>query len=81
MYDVTIKQGIDSIKIKTGTRDAIFELLALIMDPADDVTFIITKEPKPHPLTNSVKPAETAKLEALENPKLDLSFANLLNKK
>lgn len=80
MYDVTIKQGIDSIKIKTGTRDAIFELLALIMDPADDVTFIITKDLK-HPLANSVKTAETVKLEALEKPELDLSFAGLLNKK
>lgn len=79
MYDVTIKQGIDAIKIKVGTRDAIFELLALIMDPADDVTLIITKDLK-HPLANSVKPAETAKLEALEKPKLDLSFANLLKK-
>lgn len=76
MYDVTIKQGIDAIKIKVDTRDSIFELLALIMDPADDVTFIITK---PHPLANSVKPAET-ELQALEKPKLDLSFAALLKK-
>lgn len=80
MYDVTIKQGIDNIKIKASTREDIYNLLAIIMDPADDVTFIITKDPKPHPLANSVKPAETAKLEALEKPAIDLSFANLLKK-
>ena len=80
MYDIRIKQGIDNIKIKASTREDIYNLLAIIMDPAVDITFIITKEPKPHPLANSVKPAETVKLEALEKPKLDLSFAALLKK-